>query len=152
MRPKTLKRWKKGDPITAQRLNEMLDSILRLDVSVPQGSPLRIQQSSTGTVLGIDLTGFGFLAVANGAIPAGSGITGGTGTAGVGSVYQIITTPSYTSGQLSGVSFTTGTIPITVYNPSSTKMGTGDGIKTSQLCWVQMDQSGLYMVTPLECA
>lgn len=147
MRPKTPEKWKKGDPITAQRLNEMLGLILRLDISVPMGNPLRLQQSSTGTILSVDMTGYGFLAIANGAISPRSGTA-----CGVGSVFKVLTTPTFTSGHLTGVTLSTSTIALDVYNPSSTTMSSTHGIDSGQYCWVQMDDSGLYMVTPLECS
>ena len=147
MRPKTPKRWKKGDPITAQRLNEMLDLIMRLDITVPNGNFFQLQQSATGTVLSADLTGYAFLAIANGSIPARSGTA-----CGVGSVYKVLLTPSFTSGNLTGVTLTTSSIAIDVVNPSATTMSSTNGIDSGQYCWVQMDDSGLYMVTPLECA
>ena len=147
MRPKTPKRWKKGDPITANRLNDMLDSILRLDISVPQGNPLRLQQSTTGTALSLDMTGYGFLAIANGTITNRSGTS-----CGVGSVFKVSTTPIFTSGQISGVTLESGTIPIQVYNPSSAKMTSGNGIDSGQYCWVQMDDSGMYIVQALDCS
>lgn len=147
MRPRTPKRWKKGDPITASRLNEMLDLIMRSDISVPTGGALRAQHSATGTLLSLDFTGYGFLAIAHGDIPARSGTA-----CGVGSVYKVLTTPSFTSSHLSGVTLSTGTVELKVYNPSLTTQSSGQGVDSGQYCWVQMDDSGLYMVTPLECA
>lgn len=146
MRSKTPARWKKGEPITASRLNEMLDMISRLDPTVSFGSPLKMQQSSTGTVLSLDMTGFGFLGVANGNIPARSGTA-----AGVGQVFLVSTTPTYTAGALTSLALATETISIEVYNPSSTTMTSTNGIDSGQYCWVQLDNSGMYMVTPLEC-
>lgn len=147
MRPKTPARWAKGETITAARLNEMLDLTMRGDLTTSQGSPLILQQDSRGTLIDLDMTAFGFLAVANGNIPARSG-----SAAGVGSVFQVFTTPSFTSGQISSMALSTGTIPIKVYNPSSTTMTSTNGIDSGQYCWVQLDNSGLYLVTPLECS
>src|SRR5208337_5655180 len=84
----------------------------------------------------------GFLAVAQGAIPAQSGTT-----AGVGTVYAVSWTATYDgTGAFTSVMLTTGTIPVSVYNPSSTTMSSGNGIDSGQYCWVQ---GGL--VVPIEC-
>ena len=100
MRPKNPLRWKAGDTITASRLNEMLDLIIRSDVTTAQGSPLNVSYDTSGMLFDIDMTAFGFLAVANGNIPARSGTA-----AGIGSVFQVYTTPSYTSGAITSIAF-----------------------------------------------
>jgi len=155
MRPKTPKKWKKGDAITAARLNEMLDLIMRLDITVPQGSPLQRQQSATGTTLSLDLTGYGFLAVSNGTVGVASGMSGGspgaTGTGTVGTFYPIQVTPVWSGNSLNSVSFVALSTPIIAYNASKTAQTSGS-ISSGQLCWLQMDNTGLYMATPLECA
>ena len=87
--------------------------------------------------------GGSFLAVANGSIPPRSG-----SAAGIGSVYAVKTTPTLdTSGNITAVTLTTGTVPISVFNPSSTTMSSSNGIDSGQYCWVQNS-----LVTPLECA
>lgn len=156
MRPKTPKKWKKGDPITAQRLNEMLDLIMRLDITVPQGGPLHVQQSATGTTLGLDMTGYGFLAICSVAAAASTGsITstpGSSETAYAGTFLIVQVTPTFTSGILSSVNLVTTSTAIYAYNPSKTTMSGGStGIAVNTVCWIQMDNTGLYMATPLEC-
>jgi hypothetical protein len=87
--------------------------------------------------------GFTGLAVANGSIPARSG-----SAAGIGSVYTVSGAPAYdSSNNLTGVTLSTGSVGISVYNPSSTTMSSGNGIDSGQYCWVQNG-----MVIPLECA
>ena len=142
MRSKTPKKWKKGDPITAARLNEMLDLIIRHDLSVSDGSFLSLQQSSTGTLLDVDIPATGMLAIANGSITSRSGSAAGTG-----SVFLVTAKPTYTTNTdtLASVALTTGNIPYYCYNPSITSISTG------KYCWVQYDQNGLLCVGPLEC-
>lgn len=148
MRPKTPKKWKKGDQITAARLNEMLDLILRLDISVPLGDQLRVQQSATGTILSMDMTGYGFLAVASASVAAGSGMSGGapgaTGTGVLGAFYPVTVQPpsSFVSGGTVNFTVQTNTQQILAYNPN------GSGITVGTLCWIQMDDCGMYAATP----
>jgi hypothetical protein len=146
LRPKTPKKWKPGDTITAERLNEMLDLIIRQDLSVSEQSHLSLQQSATGTLLDIQIPAKGMLAIANGAIPARSG-----SAAGIGSVYLVHVVPTYSGDALSSVALTTGNIAYYGYNPSSTTMTSTSGIDSGQYCWVQYDQNGLLCITPLEC-
>ena len=147
MRPKTPKKWKAGDPITAQRLNEMLDLIMRQDLTPTDGGPVSVQQSTTGSLIDVDIPPQGMLAIANGTIPARSG-----SAAGVGSVYLVTAVGTYSGDTLNSVALTAGTLAYYGYNPSSTTMSSTNGINSGQYCWVQYDQNGMLCITPLECA
>lgn len=147
MRQRTPKKWKSGDPITADRLNEMLDLIVRQDLNVADQSTVSLQQSAIGTLLDVDIPSQGMLAIANGNIPAQSG-----SAAGVGSVYLVTAVGTYTVDTLNSVALTTGNIAYYGYNPSSTTMSSGNGIDSGQYCWVQYDQNGMLCITPLECS
>ena len=89
----------------------------------------------------------GFLAVANGNIPKRSG-----SAAGVGSVFSVTSTPTYSGGSLTSVSLSTDSTAYDVVNGSSTAMTSGNGIDSGMYCWVEQGTDGLLYVTPLECA
>lgn len=81
-----------------------------------------------------------FVGVAAGVITARSGSTWGTGTVTRYQFDAVAGTDSSTSQNFA------------VVNPSSTTMSSGNGINSGQYCWVQEDDDGNLVVTPLECA
>src|SRR5208282_492303 len=121
---KRLRRQEAGKPIIAQTINKIADAAewaTRLRVS----PPLTLKSMPGGPLIGLGIMPTqGFLAVANGAIPAASSST----DAGIGQVYMVTTTATFTSGLLSSLDMSDGSQTIYVYNPSQTKMGSGNGI------------------------
>ncbi len=92
-------------------------------------------------------SGAGFLAVANGDIPARSG-----STLGVGSVFSVSVDPTYSGDTLTDAAASTDATDYDVVNASSTTMTSGHGIDDGMYCWVEQGADGLFYVAPLECA
>ena len=123
-----LRRWRKAKAVPPMVLNAA-DSA---------DSPPIFQQGSITS---------GFLCIANGNIPARSG-----STAGVGSVYSVTTTPTYSGGSLTAASLSTDSTAYDVINASSNNMTDSHGIDSGQYCWAEYGTDGLLYVTPLECS
>ena len=128
-RPKIPRFVKPGEVITARMWNDLVALVKRCDLSVGPGSGLAMLQTPEGTALRLanPNAASGFLCIANGNIPARSGSTGG-----VGSVYSVTTTPTYTSGSLTGATFATDSTAYDVINPSSNNMTDSHGIDSGQ--------------------
>lgn len=147
MRPKTPKKVKPGEPITARAWNDLVDLVIRGDINVGQSSGLDFIENADGTALRVRKPADTYLAVANGNIPARS-----DSAAGVGQAYLVYVTPTYSGGTLTAVALTTSTVSFKVYNPSSAKMTSGNGIDSGQYCMIREYPTGLWLVWPLECS
>ncbi len=130
--------FKRGDPLSHETVNQI---IRRLEPVAPRGGAgLDVRMGRHGQVqLGLREP-VRFVGVASGAITARSGSTWGTGTV-----------TRYQFDPVSGTDSTTG-VNYSVVNPSATTMSSGNGINSGQYCWVQEDDDGNLVVTPLECA
>ena len=142
---KQLGRAAPGQLITASAFNEIME-VAEHSTRLRVAAPLAIKYMPGGALLSVTVQK-GFLAVANGSIPARSG-----SSAGIGSVYAVGTTVAFSGGTMSSCTLTAGSTPYQVYNPSSTTMSSGQGINSGQYCWTMQDQNGMWMVVPLECA
>lgn len=148
MRPKYIRREKKGELLTRKKWNDVVDAVNRAQINLGQSTGLEGQVTPFGTILRVPTAGVvAYLAIANGNIPARSG-----SAAGIGTVHIVSTSPTYSGGALTAVALSTSSIDYKVYNPSSTTMASGNGIDSGQYCWIQQDQNGLWCVTPLECS
>ncbi len=106
-----------------------------------------LMSSDSPPIFRTSSSGAGFLAIANGDIPARSG-----STLGVGSVFSVSVAPTYTTGTLTAAAASTDTDTFEVVNPSSSTMTSTNGIDSGQYCWVEQGSDGLYYVSPLECS
>jgi hypothetical protein len=143
-----LRRQQPGAVIQASTINRIADAAEYAN-RIRATSPITVKHTPAGPLIGI--TAYkGFLAVANGAIPAATSAT----NFGVGSVYIVQLQATFSAG--GAMATCTGTtyagVSLAVYNPSRTKMSSGNGIDSGQTCWIQQDASGFYLVTPLECS
>ena len=132
--------FRKGDPLLARQLQAILDEMRRPSQILRAGAGLSARQGAHGQT---QITGekrLGFFGVASGNISPRSGSTMGTGTV---TRHQV----NITSGDDVAT-----TINYPVWNPSSNTMASGNGINSGQYCWVQEDDDGNLIVTPLECS
>lgn len=130
--------FKPGDPLSHGVVNEI---IRRLAPVAPRcAAGLDVRMGRHGQVQVATYEPARFVGVANGAITPRSGSTWGKGTV-----------TRYQFNAQTGTDSSTGA-NYAVVNPSATTMSSGNGINSGQYCWVQEDDDGNLVVTPLECA
>ena len=130
--------FKPGDQLAAADLQAMLEALRRPGAIVRGGAGVDVRQGARGQVQITGTSPLRFVGVANGNITARSGSTWGTGSV---TRYGFDGTHDYTTS-----------VNYDVVNPSSTKMGSGNGIDSGQYCWVEEDSDGHLVVMPLECS
>ena len=127
-----LPRWKKGDVITAEKLNQLVEAIERATINVSQGMGIDVQQGLGGTALRVAFPPFGFLMYTSAGITARSSGIPGTGTA----TYQ-----NYDPTN----DITDTSISDTVLNWSATDIGSG------KYLWAMKDGDGFLWAVNAEC-
>ncbi len=130
---KPLVAFKKGELLTAAKLNEIMDRVNRQRIDTGQSSGLVVQETDRGTVLRVFGGGIGSVALSNG-ITARVGTTPGTGTA---RFYSYDVTTDKLVDQ--------GVDQNPVKNFSATAIGSG------KYCWIEPDSGGTWFVVSAEC-
>lgn len=129
--------FKKGDAVSAAKLNKIVEVIQRIAITAPSpgtSNGLEMSQDAGGTTLRVAFPATGLLALSSGTITARSGSTAGTGTV------TLQTTDS--SGNITSTS-----INLDVLNWNS---ATG-GIASGKYCWIGQDENRNWYVISAEC-
>ena len=130
--------YQAGDPLSHEWVNAVSR---RLRVRPPRtGAGLASRVGPDGQVQLAAVAKAAFVGVANGNITARSGSTAGTGSV-----------TRYELDPIAGT-YASTSINYDVFNPSASTMSSGNGINSGQYCWVEEDDDGNLLVTPLECS
>lgn len=138
-------RQEPGQPIKASTINRPIEAVEHL-LRMRATAPASIKHTPAGPLFFAPQS-IVRLAIANGNISARSG-----SAAGVGSVYLVSQQATFSDGAMTACTLTTSSVAIPVYNASSAKMTSGNGIDSGQYCLAIQDLSGFYCVWPLECS
>ena len=130
--------FKAGDPLSHETMNAIVRALKPPDVRVGPG--LSVRRGARGQVQLTTGRPMQFVGSANGNITARSGSAWGTGSVSIVDFDPIAGTENVTS------------VSYDVVNPSSNTMSDGYGIDSGQRCWVQEDDAGNLIVSPLECS
>ena len=126
-----------GDPVLAERFNEIEEELKRL-ANIRGSAGVDVRRDKYGIQIAVIQPNNRYLAVADGDIPPRSGTTAGAGTV---NLYLID----------SGGTITSTGQSLDVWNPSDSEMSTGVSILDGLYCWVHQDVYGTWIVAPLEC-
>lgn len=128
-RPQKVRR---GDPITAEEWNKLVDLVVRNEIRPSLSSGLDIQKAAFGTSLRVVGQLRQRLAYTSSTITARSGTTPGTGTV--------------TPQRYDGSSLASDGQDLTVYSFSASA-----SIASGKYCWIEQDPGGYWWVTAAEC-
>jgi hypothetical protein len=130
--------FKPGQVLKADDLQTIADAINRPGWDVRGGGGIDVRKGARGQTQITGTERRAFVGSANGDIPPRSGTAWGQGSV---SQLGFDGTDEYSLG-----------VGWDVYNPSSNTMTGGAGIANGQRCFVQEDEQGRLIVSPLECS
>ncbi len=137
MDQKDLPEFKAGDALSAGKLMELRNRILRLRLTTGQNSGIVLTESITGTAIRVQFPSDRYVGiVASGDITARVGTTPGTGFVDIQIYNPLINELEPDGTQVEVLNFSA--VPPT-------------GIPAGKYCWVQEDTDGNYWVISVEC-
>ncbi len=132
---KPLVAFKKGELLTAAKLNEIMDRVNRQRIDTGQSSGLVVQETNKGTVLRVfESASSGKSVGLTGSITARSGVTPGSG-----------------SVQLYRYDSASGHLVDSSVNQNPVYNFAASAIPSGKFCWIEQDGDGTWWVVSVEC-